>query len=287
MKKQTKVLLLLLIVLSVLTACKKNEAAPLTAYTLGESEEDAVPALDMVLGPGEALLYSVDEPTDEAVAMGLEISHTYHYRQIADPAILAAKYVAYLRQEEQGLTLLDEENHEVEGQPDMSTLYGTVILGKAAVSTGVEGEEKRIVRVVVGWSEYALAVQVAYVKGTILPPVKPPVEEDPNDPEGGGGDGSGKENAKPQASSIAQQIEYFSSLPPEQLGLEGESMSDYMVFPQEGWVKVDDLECRQIRVYRLDNKTATHELVGTYYLSRDLAKVYRETEEGQIMLLET
>jgi len=276
MKKQAKILMLLAVVLCLLTACKKEEA--LEVYTLGGSEEDSVAALDTILEPDEAMLYSVDAPTDEAVAEGLEISHTYHYRQMADPAVLAAKYIAFLREEEQGLTLLDEENHKVEADPDTDTLYGAVILGKAAAAT--EDEVKRIVRVIVGWSEYSLAVQVAYTEGSILPPVQPP-KEDANDPEGNGGG-----NVTPQATNIAQQVEYFSSLSPSQLGLDGDSMSDYMVFPQEGWVKIDGVDCRQIRVYRLDSKTATHEVVGTYYLSSDLTRVYRNDGGGQLTQLE-
>ena len=48
MKKQTKVLLLAVLALCLLTACKKENAA-LEVYTLGESEADAVVALDTIL----------------------------------------------------------------------------------------------------------------------------------------------------------------------------------------------------------------------------------------------
>ena len=277
MKKQTKILLLLVMALCLLTACKKDDAA-LEVYSLGESEEDSVTALDTILEPGEAMLYSVDAPTDRAVSEGLEISHTYHYRQMADPAILAAKYIAFLREEEQGLTLLDAENHRVLEDPDTDTLYGTVILGKTAAANEEAG--KRIVRVVVGWSEYSMAVQVAYVNGSILAPVEPPKEENPDDPE------NPDSESAPKATSIAEQEQYFRSLSPQQLGLEGEDMSDYMVFPQEGWIKIDGNDCREIRVYSLDSKTATHVLVGTYFLSGDLTKVYQHTGEDQVTPLE-
>ena len=36
---------------------------------------------------------SIDSPTDVAVTEGLDIHHTYHYRQMADPAELAGRYV--------------------------------------------------------------------------------------------------------------------------------------------------------------------------------------------------
>ena len=277
MKKQTKIFLLLVAALCLLTACKK-ELESLEVYSLGESEEDNVTALDTILEPDEAMLYSIDAPTDKAVAEGLEISHTYHYRQMADPAILAAKYIAFLREEEQGLTLLDSENHRVLEDPDTDLLYGTVILGKTAAANEEAG--KRIVRVVVGWSEYSLAVQVAYIKGSILAPVTPPKEEDPNDPNGQGG------QSTPKPTSISEQVDYFTSLSPSQLGLEGEKMSDYIVYPGEGWVTVDDINCREIRVYQMDTRTATNVLVGTYYLSNDLTNVYQKNGEGQITKLQ-
>lgn len=277
MKKQTKIFLLLLAALCLLTACKKGVES-LEVYSLGENEEDSVTALDTILRPNEAMLYSIDAPTDQAVAEGLELSHTYHYRQIADPALLAAKYIAFLREDEQGLTLLDSENHRVLEDPDTDLLYGTVILGKPAAANEEAG--KRIVRVIVGWSEYSLAVQVAYVKGSILAPVEPPKEEDPNDPDSPGSGGT------PKPTNISEQVDYFASLNPTQLGLEGEDMSDYMVFPGEGWVTVNDVSCREMRVYQMDTKTATNVLVGTYYLSSDLANVYQKNDAGEITQLQ-
>lgn len=280
MKKQSKIFLLLLAALCLLTACKKGVES-LEVYSLGENEEDSVTALDTILGPNEGMLYSIDAPTDQAVAEGLELSHTYHYRQMADPAALAAKYIAFLREDEQGLTLLDSENHRVLEDPDTDLLYGTVILGKAAAANEEAG--KRIVRVIVGWSEYSLAVQVAYISGSILAPVEPPKEEDPNGP---GADGQGGGGGIPKPTSISEQVEYFASLNPAQLGLEGENMSDYMVFPGEGWVTVDEVTCREMRVYQVDSRTAANVLVGTYYLSSDLTSIYQKNDEGQITLLQ-
>ena len=72
MKKQTKVLLLVLLTLGLLTACKKESS--LEVYDLGESEADKVVALDSLLYEGEAILFSIDAPTDAAIAESLDIS---------------------------------------------------------------------------------------------------------------------------------------------------------------------------------------------------------------------
>ena len=270
MKKQTKVLLLAVLALCLLTACKKENAA-LEVYTLGESEADAVVALDTILEEDEAVLASIDAPTDQAVTEGLEIHPTYHYRKMHDPAALAARYIALLREEEQGFAVIDGENRKILEEPDTDLLWGTVILGKAAAENEEAG--RRILRVIVGWSEYAVAVQVAYVNGSILPPIVEKEEEE-------------KTEAAPKPTDIAQQVEYFTSLNPQALGLEGDDMKAYMVFPQQGWVMIDDVSCREISVYRQDAQTATNVLAGTFYLSSDLTHIYKKSDNEQIIPLQ-
>lgn len=270
MKKQTKVLLLAVLALCLLTACKKENAA-LEVYTLGESEADTVVALDTILEEDEAVLASIDAPTDQAVTEGLEIHHTYHYRKMHDPAALAARYIALLREEEQGFAVIDGENRKILEEPDTDLLWGTVILGKAAAENEEAG--RRILRVIVGWSEYAVAVQVAYVNGSILPPIVEKEEEE-------------KTEAAPKPTDIAQQVEYFTSLNPQALGLEGDDMKAYMVFPQQGWVMIDDVSCREISVYRQDAQTATNVLAGTFYLSSDLTHIYKKSDNEQIIPLQ-
>lgn len=270
MKKQGKILLMVVLALCLLTACKKKDLS-LETYSLGESEADNVVALDTILEEGEAILASIDAPTDQAVTEGLDIAHTYHYRQMHDPAALAARYIELLRTEEQGFVPIDGENRKLAEEPETDLLWGTVILGKAAAENEEAG--RRILRVIVGWSEYAVAVQVAYVNGSILPPLVPKEEDE-------------KTEAAPKPTDIAEQVDYFTSLDPQQLGLEGSDMKEYMVFPQQGWVMVDDVSCREISVYRQDAQTATNVLVGTFYLSSDLTQIFKRTGDDQIISLQ-
>lgn len=275
MKKQIKVFLLLLAALCVLTACKKGPES-LEVYTLEEGSEDTVVALDTILEEGEAILASIDAPTDVAVTEGLDLHHTYHYQKMHDPAELAGRYIALLMNEENGFTPIDGERHRLVDPPVTDTLIGSVALAKsvAASDDGV----KRILRVLVGWSEYAVAVQVAYIDGTILPPVEEEKENDANDSSSGA--------AGSRATSVKEQTEYFNSLDPRKLGLEGESMLDYMIYPQPAWVKVDDVECREIMVYKMDPQTAVNQVVGTFFLSGDLSQVFKQTEDGQIVAVQ-
>lgn len=271
MKKQTKLFLLVLAALCLLTACKKKDNS-LEVYSLGENEADNVVALDSILDEGEAILASIDAPTDAAIAERLDVSHTYHYRKMEDPALLADRYIRILRGSEQGFVPIDAENRKTVDEPVTNTLAGTVILGKAAAAT-TESGGSRILRVVVGWSEYAVAVQVAYVDGKIL---SAPKQEKPKE----------EEEETPRPSSVSEQMEYFNSLDPRKLGLEGDNMQDYMVYPQQGWVLVDGVSCREMRVYLQDIQTATNVYMGSYYLSSDMSQIYRKDADGQSTLLD-
>lgn len=272
MKRQTKLLLLMLLALGLLTACKKDDG-PLEVYDLGVSAEDNVVSLDSILDEGEATLFSIDSPVDSAAAAKLGISHTYHYREMNDPARLSKRYIEVLMSNEQGFTPIDAENHKLNDEPDTDLLTGSVSLGKAAVAT-TEEEGAQILRVVVGWSEYSVAVQVAYVPGKLLPPVKKEESKENEQKE------EEKDNGP---TAVSEQLDYFNSLDPRKLGLEGDDMNAYMVFPQQAWVLVDGVSCREMNVYLQDVQTATNVYMGTYYLSSDLSRVYEKAADGRIV----
>ena len=64
--------------LGVLAGCgSKNKSV--AVYQLGE---DQVVSLDSIIDEGEALLTSIDEPTDAALEAGLA-EYTYHYRAVS------------------------------------------------------------------------------------------------------------------------------------------------------------------------------------------------------------
>ena len=152
-------------------------------------------------------------------------------------------------------------------KPDMEVLAGSVILGKAAAENEAEGD--RIFRVVVGWSEYAVAVQLTYIDGKILPP---PVQEEP------------EEASQPKA--MTEQLEYFNGLNPEKLGLVGDDMNDYTVYPRQGWVLVDDIPCREMDVYLENIADGSNVFKGAYFLSNDLSRLFMRTEDNRIVVVE-
>ena len=268
MKRLIKFLLTAGAALCLLTACGGGETA-LEVYTLDESGESVV-ALDSILAEGEAMLTSIDAPTDEAAQAGLELSHTYHYRQMEDPSALAARYISVLRTA-QGFEPIDDQNRQLADEPDLETLTGSMILARKMETSD---STRKLFRVIVGWSEYAVAVQVAQVDGRILPPPEP--ESESEDEPGG----------VTQATSISEQVEYFNGLDPAKLGLEGSDMSEYMVYPKQGWVLVDGISCREIMVYQTDASDGTNAYVGTYFLSSDLEHMYRKESAGNLVVVD-
>ena len=261
MRKKVGIFLAAALMLGLLSACgEKTEQAP-AVYTVGTDE---VVSLDSIIDEGEALLTSVDSPTAAATEAGLE-AYTYRYGQMEDPALMAAEYIGVLRGSEQGFRVTDQENRMLAEEPDLETLTGTVILEKMSAEEPAEGESKKIFQVVVAWSEFAIAIQVSHQEGTILPPL----EEEKEEP------------AQPKA--LMEQLEYFNGLNPEELGLEGDDMADYTVYPKTGWVLVDSFSCRELNVYLEDALSGNNVFMGTFYLSSDLQYLYKRTDDNAIV----
>lgn len=273
MKRLMMLLLIAAASVCLLTACGGGDSA-LEVYTLEDSGESVV-ALDSLLDEGEAVMTYVDAPTEAATEAGLGLSRTYRYGQMEDSAALAARYIGVLR-DEQGFTPIDDQNRQLAEEPDLETLTGSMILAKK-----LESDSKKLFRVTVGWTEYAMAIQVDELEGRILPPPEPIVEKD----DSSNGSGAGGSSA-PRQTSMSEQMDYFSTLDPSKLGLEGNDMSVYTAYPQQGRVLVDDISCREIMVYREDPRSGENVYVGTFFFSSDLEHMYRKESNGRIVTVE-
>jgi len=229
------------ILLLLLTGCGKKETAP-TAYTVGEN---SVPSLDTIMAEGEGVFASSDGPIPDYPE-----DHLFYYRHVTAPKDLALRYQDKLLEE--GFVLIDENNEEIEEADDVRERSGTILLGKpAAEGTG-------IFRVIMGWSQNSCSVQTAVIEGEIAM-----IPEEP-DPEEG-----------PSPTTLPEQVEYFRTMSPSELGLTGSTMEDYHIFPTEGLVEVDDITCRQINVYTDENTDGGHAIVGTYLLSLDEQHLFK------------
>ncbi len=79
--------------------------------------------------------------------------------------------------------------------------------------------------------------------------------------------------------TTSESIAYFRSLPPEALGLPGESMDEYDIFASEHLILVDGVPCKEFHVYSMAGKAGTNDVQGLYLLTqRGARKIYRLDE---------
>lgn len=67
------------------------------------------------------------------------------------------------------------------------------------------------------------------------------------------------------------------SVTPEEIGLPGESMTEYSLKPGPGFVMVDGKACLTVYVYG-KNDVGTNSLMGTYFISSDTSTLYHQVE---------
>lgn len=224
---------------------------------------DEVVSLDSIMDEGAAMLTTVEAPTRAAEEKGID-EKTYRYREAEDPQRLAEDYIKVLLGEEQGFAYTDIDNRLLAEEPDLDRDAGSVILAKAAAAESEEADPMTF-RVVVAWSEQAVAIQVSHLAGEILPPPEPE-----------------KEDSGGEVTNVSEQVEFFGNLSPSLLGLEGASMSEYRLYPLDGWVMVDSYSCRQINVYYINMPDGGNAYQGTYFISGDLQHLFTMDENGNI-----
>ena len=70
----------------------------------------------------------------------------------------------------------------------------------------------------------------------------------------------------------------MSTVTPAEIGLPGDSMSEYSLKPGPGFVMVDGQACLTVYVYG-KNSVGTNSLMGTYFISSDCTTLYRQVGE--------
>lgn len=84
--------------------------------------------------------------------------------------------------------------------------------------------------------------------------------------------------------TVDEALSRFKQLSPEVLGLPGEEMSVYEMYPSEKAVPVDGIPCLKIIVYN-ESKSGTNEPAGVFLLARDGTALYK-LEGNQVTQLE-
>lgn len=259
---------------------------PVLPTELPVGEENVVPG--MVLGS--------DEYQAQAV---LAKTITYTYTNLVDAGKVAETYVGQLRSADPSFSVVDEEFVRTDA-PDFSTAEGMVLMARtlplpepeatesqapeesepaesgdpaqsenpgesenpeeSAQPTQAPEEAEEPVRMVltvrITWSEGQCVVTADEEEGMVT---SPPRET----PSGNGG-----------SLSVRGAQARLEAMTPAELGLSGESMEEYNVFPIDGVEMVDGVACITLYVYS-DGGENGNEFMGSYLMSIDGAHLYQ------------
>lgn len=83
--------------------------------------------------------------------------------------------------------------------------------------------------------------------------------------------------ARAEALTLEEALDVLAGCTPDTLGLAGQSMEEYALYPDEGLVMVDAYPCMEFNIY----EKATHAFQGTYLVSEDGAHIYRLDRESR------
>lgn len=225
-------------------------------YTIGEN---IAPALDIILEEGEGGLIALRSPGRYFTDGSNEVDERYTYiYELTDFAGVMNRYLDILMGSEQGFYITDDTYLVQEERPELQDEQGALILARnAAVPEGEEPAGSEVFQLVVGWSEASanLAVRVSTAPGKISFPKKE---------EAGGSSVS-------EPSSVSLQMEQLRNMSPAHLGLPGDSMDRYTILPVDGFVKVNNQDCRRFNIYDASNPGS---IAGTYFFSVDQEHIY-------------
>lgn len=111
------------------------------------------------------------------------------------------------------------------------------------------------------WDEEGLRITPAMIEGAIVIP--PP----------------------PKPMTLVEAVDHMYSLSPEMLGLEGDSMEPYMVFPIDGSVMVDGMPAMRMYVYS-KSEGGTNVFEGQYLLSNGGHRIFVVQSDGSLREIE-
>lgn len=144
----------------------------------------------------------------------------------------------------------DEKEDKKDEQPAVALVEGTALLAREASAEG------RLFQLRLTWTaEGACTVEVSCPQAEFA--------------------------ADPMMSS-GSSLDYMRAQRPSDLGLPGESMSEYNIYNQEGSMLIDGKMYRKYIVYELDEKTNTNAFAGEFLISGDGRTIYKRDENGEL-----
>ncbi len=259
------------------------------------SVEPVPPVLPTELPVGDEIVPGMVLEADEFAAQAvLAKTITYTYTDLVDAGKAAETYVKQLKTADPRYYVVDEELVRQREEPDYSAAEGLVLMARPLPkpepetpesappeesgepessdapasappeepSAPVEEAPDMVITVRIAWTPGQCVVTADEMLGKIT---APPREEN------AGGSAQrpiGQQGAKDRIESMT----------PAELGLPGESMDQYVVFPLDGVEMVNDVACIRINIYNAAD--GSNEFMGGYLMSTDGLHLYRQDPSG-------
>lgn len=232
---------------------KKQAPTPPEDYELGG---DSVQSLDAVLGEEGGTLTALETPqtrgdsgSDASAAKSGEESCVYTYEKLPDESV--RKYVESLTDEEDGFSIVNAENQAADA-PDYQADSGSVSLAKASAQDG------HLLRMDIEWVDDGCQITVTQPQGELK-----------------------AANSDMESMTYSDAVAFLKKQKPAALGLKGESMAIYAVYPMDGAAVVDGNLCLRLKVCLPNEEYAANSIAGTYLLSGDQQHLYL-LEDGSV-----
>lgn len=164
--------------------------------------------------------------------------YTYTYEEV--PAAALDRYAAALVAEEEGFRVIDEERAPQTDLPAFDEESGAAVFAREAV------EADTLFQIAIDWTEKECVVKVSCEPGGFYSEEEEAAVEEE------------------EVLTLEQTLSFVRGLSPSDLGLEGESMAEYILLPVGGNPLVDGAICRHINVYKEDPEAGTNVVQGTY-----------------------
>lgn len=280
-----------IVVLFVLPRLRGGDDGPDAEATV----EPQPPVLPTELPVGDEIVPGMTLEADESEAKAvLAKTITYTYIDLADAGKVAETYVDQLRSADPSFSVVDEEFVRTD-KPDFTAAEGMVLMARSlpvpepeAPAQSQEPEEsdpaesvpptqapeaeepvRMVLTVRITWSEGQCVVTADEAEGMVTSPPRP--QQTP------GG----------SSVTIREAQTRLEGMDPAKLGLSGETMEDYTVFPMDGVEMVDGAACITLYVYTNKNTQNSNQFMGSYLMTIDGLHLYRVNPiTGEIEVLE-
>lgn len=221
--------------LLMLTACGGSGAESPVNYDYDTG--DSLPSLSAAVALPEEMSFSEEEDKESGTV-------TYCYADLTNTGEYVSKYVDIL-ESMYTCSVIDAQG-VLQTEQSVSGDTGDIYVGAEAPGGG------GILQLHIIWDEASCSISPALLADQKITEPEPEV-------------------SSADSLTLDEAIQFFQQLSPAELGLSGDSMDEYEIYPDEGLVIVDSLPCIPVKVY----DRTEHQFAGSYLLSLDGSELYQ------------